>query len=148
MNFLGVTLDLKSSTHKPYIKPNSESVYINSLSNHPPSIIKNIPQAISKQISTLSSNQSIFDDAAPGYNAALKAAGYQENIEYITESSNNKNDRKKRKRDRKVIWYNPPYSKSVKTNVGAQFLKGVLHPRPVFLLFMHFSQKLQHIGSK
>ena len=27
-------------------------------------------------------------------------------------------------------------------------LKGVLHPRPVFWLFMHFSQKLQHIGGK
>ena len=26
--------------------------------------------------------------------------------------------------------------------------KGVLHPRPVFGLFMHFSQKLQHIGNK
>ena len=27
-------------------------------------------------------------------------------------------------------------------------LKGVLHPRPVFWLFMYFSQKLQHIGDK
>ena len=27
-------------------------------------------------------------------------------------------------------------------------LKGVLHPRPVFGLFLHFSQKLQHIGNK
>ena len=27
-------------------------------------------------------------------------------------------------------------------------LKGVLHPRPVFWLFMHFSQKLQDIGNK
>ena len=27
-------------------------------------------------------------------------------------------------------------------------MKGVLHPRPVFGLFMHFSQKLQHIGNK
>ena len=26
--------------------------------------------------------------------------------------------------------------------------KGVLHPRPVFWLLMHFSQKLQHIGNK
>ena len=25
--------------------------------------------------------------------------------------------------------------------------KGVLHPRPVFGLFLHFSQKLQHIGN-
>ena len=27
-------------------------------------------------------------------------------------------------------------------------VKGVLHPWPVFWLFMHFSQKLQHIGNK
>ena len=27
-------------------------------------------------------------------------------------------------------------------------LKGVLHPRPDFGLFLHFSQKLQHIGNK
>ena len=27
-------------------------------------------------------------------------------------------------------------------------LKGVLHPRPVFGLFLHFSQKLQYIGDK
>ena len=27
-------------------------------------------------------------------------------------------------------------------------VKGVLHPRPVFRLFLHFSQKLQHIGNK
>ena len=26
--------------------------------------------------------------------------------------------------------------------------KGVLHPRAVFGLFLHFSQKLQHIGIK
>ena len=29
-----------------------------------------------------------------------------------------------------------------------QSFKGVLHPRPVFGLFLHFSQKLQHIGNK
>ena len=28
------------------------------------------------------------------------------------------------------------------------YIKGVLHPRPVFGLFLHFSQKLQHIGNK
>ena len=30
----------------------------------------------------------------------------------------------------------------------ANYLKGVLHPRLVFGLFLHFSQKLQHIGNK
>ena len=27
-------------------------------------------------------------------------------------------------------------------------IKGVLHPWPILWLFMHFSQKLQHIGDK
>ena len=31
---------------------------------------------------------------------------------------------------------------------GRYDFKGVLHPRPVFGLFLHFSQKLQHIGNK
>ena len=31
---------------------------------------------------------------------------------------------------------------------GNSSIKGVLHPRPVFGLFLHFSQKLQHIGNK
>ena len=29
-----------------------------------------------------------------------------------------------------------------------QLVKGVLHPRLVFGLFLHFPQKLQHIGNK
>ena len=42
------------------------------------------------------------------------------------------------------------YPRSVKgryTPITNAF-KGVLHPRPVFGLFLHFSQKLQHIGNK
>ena len=38
-----------------------------------------------------------------------------------------------------------------KKNIDLQqdlLLKGVLHPRLVFGLFLHFSQKLQHIGNK
>ena len=32
--------------------------------------------------------------------------------------------------------------------IGTNMFKGVVHPRPVFGLFMHFSQKLQQIGNK
>ena len=32
--------------------------------------------------------------------------------------------------------------------VNNTYFKGVLHPRPVFGLFLHFSQKLQYIGDK
>ena len=36
----------------------------------------------------------------------------------------------------------------VTISVFMNFLNGVLHPRSVFGLFMHFSQNLQHIGNK
>ena len=35
-----------------------------------------------------------------------------------------------------------------KLGANSHRLKGVLHPRLVFGLFLHFSQKLQHIGNK
>ena len=33
-------------------------------------------------------------------------------------------------------------------NMGTCKFKGVLHPRPIFWLFEHFSQKLQHMADK
>ena len=35
-----------------------------------------------------------------------------------------------------------------KVKIQVKYIKGVLHPRLVFGLFLHFSQKLQHIGNK
>ena len=65
VNFLDVTLDLKNESYQPYRKPDNEPLYINSHSNHPPSIIRQIPQSINKRISQLSSNQSAFDTSVP-----------------------------------------------------------------------------------
>ena len=39
-------------------------------------------------------------------------------------------------------------SKLHRYGICGQLLKGVLHPRPLFGLFLYFSQKLQHIGNK
>ena len=50
VQFLDVTLDLKNQIFKPYIKPGDKPVYVNSQSNHPPSIIKNIPISINKNL--------------------------------------------------------------------------------------------------
>jgi hypothetical protein len=61
VNFLDDTLDHYSESYQPYRKPDNEPLYINSHSNHPPSIIRQIPQSINKLISQLSSNQSAFD---------------------------------------------------------------------------------------
>ena len=46
-DFLDVTFDLKSATYYTYRKPNNELLYIYKHSNHPPSIINQIPSMIS-----------------------------------------------------------------------------------------------------
>jgi hypothetical protein len=51
VNFLDVTLNLQEETFSPYRKPNNDPLYVDSRSNHPPSIIKHIPEAINKRIS-------------------------------------------------------------------------------------------------
>ena len=65
VNFLDVTLDLNKGTHEPYLKPNNKPLYVHNESNHPPSIIKNIPLAINKRLNELSSNKESFDKASP-----------------------------------------------------------------------------------
>ena len=52
-DFLDVTFDLRSGTYYPYRKENNEIFYIHKQSNHPPSIIKQIPSMISKQVSDI-----------------------------------------------------------------------------------------------
>ena len=106
VNFLDVTLNLSTGTYQPYNKPNDSPLCINTKSNHPPNIIKSIPESISRRISTISSNKDIFDGAAPYYNNTLSASGYSERIEYKTDTTLST-----RCRLRNIIWFNPPYYK-------------------------------------
>ena len=63
VDFLDITLDLRTEIYKPYKKPNSNLTYIRKQSNHPPSIIKNLPKSINKRLSTNSRNAQIFNEA-------------------------------------------------------------------------------------
>ena len=45
VDFLDITLDLRTAIYKPYKKPKSDLTYIHKQSNHPPTIIKNLPKA-------------------------------------------------------------------------------------------------------
>ena len=121
MDYLDLTLDLVSETYKPFNKPNNNPAYVHVESNHPPAIIKQIPISISKRISNNSSSKEIFDNAAPYYNNALEKSGYKEKISYCP-TTNTNNAPARRKRSRKIIWFNPPYSKDVETNVAKTFL--------------------------
>ena len=61
VDFLDVHLDLPSGTYRPYHKPNSKPVYVNVGSNHPKSVIKNIPLGVNERLSMTSSNEQIFN---------------------------------------------------------------------------------------
>ena len=97
---------------------------MNANSNHPRSITKNIPESVNRRLSALSSSEKIFMDAIPVYQAALEKAGYHYKLKYEPRVYNDGGRRRKNNRKRHdVVWFNPPFSEEVKTNVGAKFLR-------------------------
>ena len=79
-DFLDITLDVHTGSYKPYKKPNDTSSYIHCQSNHPPSIIKNLPKGIEIRLSNNSANADIFQEAAKPYNNVLKNNGHKEEL--------------------------------------------------------------------
>ena len=71
VNFLDVTLDLRSAKYYPYTKEGNIPLYVHKESNHPPSILKNIPESINKRLSDISSDKVCFDNAKSIYQGAL-----------------------------------------------------------------------------
>ena len=93
-------------------------MYINVHSNHPNSIIKQLPGMISNRVSKLSSSQKIFFEESQVYQSALHTAGYKDTLQFIPKTS----QKKTKSRKRNILWFNPPYSQNVQTNIGAKFL--------------------------
>lgn len=118
VDFLDVTFKLENESYEPYKKPNDQLLYINTSSNHPPTIIKQLPNSIADRLSKNSSTEAIFNKHKIEYEAALHKSGYKTKLEYKTQF-----ERKNRNRQRKIIWFNPPFSKNVTTNVAGTFLK-------------------------
>ena len=127
-NCLDLTLDLIGGKYYPFRKPNNDPSYIHTLSNHPPSVLNNIPASISRRITDASSDKESFGRAAPLYDNALQASGFKEKVTFMAErkskdhADNSGKEKKKRKRKRKIIWFNPPFCKSVKTSISRKFL--------------------------
>ena len=121
-DFLDVRLDLVNNTYQPYRKPNSETVYINKHSNHPPNILQELPKAGNRRITDISCNQGIFDAAKSTYEQALRNSGCSEELKYKNkDGEETTRNEEKRKIRRKIIWFNAPFSLSVKTNIGKLF---------------------------
>ena len=119
VDYLDVTFNLNDRSYKPYHKPDNKITYINVQSNHPPNRIKQLPKTIEQRLSNNSSNETIFNEAAPLYGKVLSGAGYDVKLKY----NPNKKTKQKENRKRNIIWFNPPYSKNVVTKVGHYFLK-------------------------
>ena len=88
-NFLDLTFDLTEGIYKPYRKPNDDPV----------------------------SNKETFNEAAQTYNDALERSDFNNRLKYEPPESSKHSQTEHRRRQRHIIWYNPPYSKSVKTNI-------------------------------
>ena len=71
---------------------------------------------IGTRLSSISCNKSEFDRCKPTYEEALKSSGYTEGLHYEPPEP------PKRNRPRNILWFNPPFSKNVKTNIGGTFL--------------------------
>ena len=48
---------------------------------------------------------------------------FKETLNFVIPAPKNNDENQKRKRKRNIIWFNPPYSKNVKTNIGKTFLQ-------------------------
>ena len=116
VDFLDVTLDLTEDKHLPYRKPDSDPLYIHKDSNHPPCIIRQLPNMINKRLCELSSDIHEFQRAKPDYEKALRNSGYKPDMAYMEVQQPTP------RRRRKIIWFNPPYSLALDQNLGKEFL--------------------------
>ena len=125
-DFLDIFLDLRTETHRVFTKEGDIPNYVHSQSNHPPTVLKNIGPAVNKRLSMLSSDEGLFNQAAPLYQDALRRSKYEHELKFIrepvVEEQEGEQSNKKVGRKRQIIYWNPPYSKNVKTNIGGKFL--------------------------
>ena len=89
VNFLDVTFNLSNNSFKPFHKENQTPTYININSNHPRSIIKQIPKSVNIRINRISSDNKIFNENIRMYNEALEKSGYKHRLEYLEKIKDN-----------------------------------------------------------
>ena len=120
INILDLTLNLNTGTYQTFSKPNNNPLYVHKESNHPPSILKNIPLAVNKRLTSNSSNKQMFDETVAPFQKALKNSGYSHKLEF--EPVNDQTKPRVRRKARNIIWFVPPYSTSVTTRIGSKIL--------------------------
>ena len=90
-----------------------------------------MPKAIAKRISDISSKKGIFDKSVLIYQNALCESGFKVEWKYKASDTSFQEENNQITRSRKIIWLNPSYSRSVKTNISINFLHSLLKYFPV-----------------
>lgn len=121
VNFLDVTFELHNNSYKPYRKPNDTPVYVNKGSNHPKTVLKEIHNSVNARINSISSTETLFEEAKDIYENALKESGHNSKLTF--EQKTEGRQKRKRKRRNNILWFHPPYNMALKTNIGREFLK-------------------------
>ena len=80
VDFLVVVMDLATASFKPFTKPNATIRYVSTMSNHPPSILKNLPENINRRLSSISSGEEEFKMEADKYQHALEECGHRHKL--------------------------------------------------------------------
>ena len=119
VSFLNVTLNLANASFRDFCKENHLPLYVHKESNHPPAVTKCIVKGVGQRLSANSSSQEMFDSAKGMYQEQLKKAGYTEELKFEPR----KEGKRGRKRKKDICWFNPPFCRSVITNVGKEFLR-------------------------
>ena len=70
-------------------------------------------------VSNSSSTKAEFDKVKKEYQNSLKNSGFVKKLQYKPNVPNPNKHRRKRK----IMWYNPPWSDNMKTNLGKKFLE-------------------------
>ena len=175
-DFFNVTLNLNNGTFKPFSKNDSVPRYINVSSNHPRSVLRQIPNTVNQRINKLSKCKKIFEENKSRYDDALKDSGFQVRLKYLTpvdlnsrvknnnggthtlikvgEIINNSSHEKRRgkNRNRKVIWFNPPFCRLANINIGKYFLhlldKNFNRDNPLSRIFNRNTVKISYSCTK
>ena len=107
VSFLDVPLNLETGKYQPDSKADNNPLYINILSNYPPSIIKNFRGNISKELILYQQMKELLISLTI-YNNALAESGFKHKITFQKQLNtptvtNNTENRKKN-----TILFNPP----------------------------------------
>ena len=77
MNFLDAVLNLEDSSYRPYLKDKNKKNYVNTESNHPLSIVKQLSKSIEQRLSQLSANEEVFKNSIKPFKEAIAKARYK-----------------------------------------------------------------------